>query len=127
MKFENTGKNKPARSWRSKAAAVVVAAMSAIAPLHANAALPATAPPSRGATGGNYMKLFQDYAYDFALVVGLVIAAAILFKVGSGAIAIYHEVQEGKKKWGDMGMHLGVGVILAMLIVYLVTQASGVL
>lgn len=111
----------------SKVAALVSALLAVFAPLSAHAALPTTAPPSRGATAGNYLKLFQDYGYDALLVAGLLLSAFALMKVAGGALAIYHEVQEGKKKWGDMGMHVLVGVGLLMFIVYLATQASGVL
>jgi integrating conjugative element membrane protein (TIGR03745 family) len=116
------------RTVRNSKVAVLVSALLAVfSPLSAHAALPTTAPPSRGATAGNYLKLFQDYGYDAALVAGLLLSAFALFKVAGGALAIYHEVQEGKKKWGDMGMHVLVGVGLLMFIVYIATQASGVL
>jgi integrating conjugative element membrane protein (TIGR03745 family) len=92
-----------------------------------NAALPQVSDPSRGVTAGNYIKLFQDYLYDIFLVGGLLVACLALFKVAAGSISVYHEVQEGKKKWGDLGMHLGAGVVLLVIIVALVTQASGVL
>lgn len=91
------------------------------------AQLPTVANPSRGVTAGDYLRLVQDYLFDFALLVGLVIAAFALFKVAAGALVIYHQVQEGKARWGDLGMHLGVGAGLLLVIVFLVTQASGVL
>lgn len=91
------------------------------------AALPTVSAPSRGTTQGNYVKLAQDYLFDFFLLAGLALSAWALVKVGGSAIASYHEVTTGKKTWGDFAMHLGVGVGLLVFIVFLANQASNIL
>ena len=89
--------------------------------------LPTTAAPSRGTTAGNYIKLMQDYAYDIFIFLGLAIATVAFFAVSKNTIGAYGEVQDGKGTWGQVGMQFGVGVLLLVFVVFLLTEAAGVL
>ena len=90
-------------------------------------ALPTTAPPSRGSTAGNYIKLMQDYAYDIFLFIGLAVATIVFFVVAKNTVGAYAEVQDGKGTWGQVGMQFGVGVLLLVFVVFLLTEAAGIL
>lgn len=93
----------------------------------AQAALPTVAAPTRGTTPGNFLKLIQDYAYDFAIFIGLAIAALALFVVAKNVITTYNDVPNGKATMGGVAVQAGVGVLLIVIIVFLVTEASKVL
>ena len=92
-----------------------------------SAALPATAAPSNAAAKGDYIGLIKGYAFDIGIVVGLVIGMLALLVVSKNMIAVYNEIGAGKKTWGDMGMHGGMGVLLLVFVVYLLTEAAGVI
>lgn len=91
------------------------------------AALPTVAPPSNNATGGDFKKLLQGYALDFAILAGLLLSTYALIRVCMNLVGVYGEVHEGKKKWGDMGTHAVAGVLLLVMCVYLLDQAAKVL
>lgn len=93
----------------------------------AMAALPTTAAPSRGATSGGYIELFQNYAYNVALVVGLILGTAGFLIVASNAISVYGDIGKGRKQFSDLGGHLAAGVLLMVFTVYMLTEASSVL
>jgi len=93
----------------------------------AMAALPVTAPPSRGINPGNYIQTMQDYAYDIFLFLGLAVATLAFFAVSKNTIGAYGEVQDGKGTWGQLGLNFGVGVLLLVFVVFLLTEAAGVL
>ncbi len=115
------------RRIKGRAVSTVVALGALAVSNLALAALPTVSNPTRGAQEGNYLKLGQDYLFDFFILAGLAVSAYALIKVGGGAIGIYHEVQNGKKTWGDFAMHMGVGVGLLVFIVFLASQASNIL
>lgn len=91
------------------------------------AALPVTAPPSRGAAAGNYIQMMQDYAYDIFLFLGLAVAVLAFFVVSKNTIGAYGEVQDGKGTWGQLGVNFGAGVLLLVFVVYLLTEAAAIL
>jgi integrating conjugative element membrane protein (TIGR03745 family) len=93
----------------------------------AMAALPTTAAPSRGTTSGNYIQLMQDYAYDIFLFIGLAVATLAFFAVSKNTIGAYGEVQDGKGTWGQLGVNFGAGVLLLVFVVFLLTEAAGIL
>ena len=95
--------------------------------VHVYADLPTTAAPTRGSTDGNFIKLIQDYAFDILVLAGLVVAAVAFFMVVSNTLKAYTDVGEKRGSWGAVGMHGGVGVTLLVLVVFLVTEASGIL
>lgn len=93
----------------------------------AHAALPTTADPSNAPTDGNYIELIKGYAYDIVIVFGLVMGVMAFYVVAKNMIAVYGEIGTGKKTWGDMGMHGGMGVLLLVFVIYLLTEASTVI
>ena len=92
-----------------------------------NAALPTTANPTNAAANGDYIGLLKGYAYDIAIVLGLILGTIAFLSVAKNCIGVYNEIGAGKKTWGDMGMHGGMGVLLLVLVVYLLTEAAGII
>lgn len=90
-------------------------------------ALPTTAPPSRGGAAGNYIEMMQNYAYDIFIFLGLAVATVVFFIVSKNTIGAYGEVQDGKGTWGQVGMQFGVGVLLLVFVVFLLTEAAAIL
>lgn len=93
----------------------------------AQAGLPTTADPSRGATDGNFIELLQNYAFDIIVLGGLAISAVAFFIVVKNVMSKYSDVSEGKATMGEVGLQAGVGVLLLVFIIFLITQASGIL
>ncbi len=91
------------------------------------AALPTTAPPTRGAPAGNFITILQNYAFDIAIFGGLAIATILLFIVSKNVMVTYSQVSDGKATMGQVGMQAGVGVLLLVFVVFLLTQAATVL
>ena len=91
------------------------------------AALPTTAPPTRGAPAGNFITLLQNYAFDIAVFGGLAIAVVVFFIVSKNVITTYSLVPEGRSTMGQVGMQAGVGVLLLVFIIFLITQAVVIL
>ncbi len=93
----------------------------------AHAELPTTADPTNAPADGNYIELIKGYAYDIVIVFGLVMGVMAFYVVAKNMIAVYGEIGQGKKTWGDMGMHGGMGVLLLVFVIYLLTEASTVI
>jgi len=93
----------------------------------AMAALPDTAGPSNAVADGDYIGLMTGYAYDIMIAFGLVLGTVAFLVVGKNMIGIYGEIGDGRKKWGDMGMHGGMGVLLLVFVVYLFTEAATII
>ncbi|MEJ2622832.1 MAG: TIGR03745 family integrating conjugative element membrane protein [Candidatus Thiodiazotropha sp.] len=93
----------------------------------AHASLPTTAAPSHAAGAGDYIALLKGYAYDIAIVLGLILATIAFLSVGKNMIAVYNDIGAGKKTWGDMGMHGGMGVLLLVFVVYLLTESATII
>ena len=91
------------------------------------AALPTTAAPSNAAADGDYIGLLKGYAFDIGIVLALVLGTIAFIAVAKNMIAVYNEIGAGKKTWGDMGMHGGMGVLLLVFVVFLLTEASGII
>lgn len=89
--------------------------------------LPTTAAPSRGTEDGNFIKLLQDYAYDILIFGGLAVATVAFFIVAKNVLSTYSEVSSGKSTMGQVAMHAGVGVLLLVFIVFLLTEAAAIL
>lgn len=92
----------------------------------AQAGLPDMDAPSRG-EGSNMIETFKNYIYDYASLVGLVIAVAAFCGVAYHAFGTYSEVQTGKKTWGQFGLTVTVGGVLLVIIIWLLTKAGGIL
>ncbi|CAD0264637.1 MULTISPECIES: TIGR03745 family integrating conjugative element membrane protein [Pseudomonas] len=95
-------------------------------PQLAMAALPQSQPPTRG-EGSNLMQTMQNYAFDGFSLLGLIICAVIFSGVAWHAFGTYHEIQLGKKKWGDLGATAAVGVAILGVAIFLITKATNIL
>jgi len=125
---ENHGTAGGIRRWCAHKKAAAIASMALLSSnVMAQGALPTTAPPSRGGTSGNYIEMMQNYAYDIFIFLGLALATVAFFAVTKNTIGAYGEVQDGKGSWGQVGMQFGVGVLLLVFVVFLMTEAAGVL
>lgn len=114
--------NKLNSLWR-----LAVASLGIFASATVNAALPTTAPPTRGAPAGNFITLLQNYAYDIAIFGGLALATVVFFVVVKNTMSTYSLVSDNRATMGQVGMHAGVGVLLLVFIVFLLTEAASVL
>ena len=50
-----------------------------------------------------------------------------MFVVVKNSLSSYSEVQDGKGTWGQLGLNFGVGVLLLVFIVFLLTEAATIL
>lgn len=116
-----TSKNKLA------AMKMAIATMFLFAFSNAQAALPDTADPTNAAADGDYIGLLKGYAFDIAIVLGLILGTIAFLAVAKNMVAVYNDIGAGKKTWGDMGMHGGMGVLLLVFVVYLLTEAAGII
>ncbi|MCP4974612.1 MAG: TIGR03745 family integrating conjugative element membrane protein [Maribacter sp.] len=91
------------------------------------AALPTTSNPSTNPAAGDYIGLLKGYAFDIFIVVGLVLGTLAFIVVSKNMIATYSEIGQGKKTFGDLGMHGGIGVLLLVFVIYLLTEAAVVI
>ena len=109
--------------WRSGACA-----WAAVAARPALAQLPDVATPDGiDADSGDYIAVFQAYALQIVVLGGLVVAVAALFIVAKNMLSKYSEIATGRASWGELGMHAAAGVVLLVIVVFLMTQAAGVL
>lgn len=114
------------KSLRSKATAAMIA--SSVWVNNAMAALPTTAAPSRGATtSGDYIGLLQEYAYDIGILVGLILSTVGFIMVAKNVVTTYGEIGDGRKTYSDMAGAAAAGVLLLIFIVFMLTEAAGVL
>jgi len=96
--------------------------------LSAFAQLPAQADPDSGAVRpGNIIDAIKFSAKDIRLVAGLIIATVVFIIVTTNAIAVYKEIRDGRRTWGDLGMHAGAGAVLIVFVVFLLTQAQDII
>ena len=109
-----------------KATGAISAFLAATA-VNVQAALPTTADPTNAPADGNYIDLIKGYAFDIGIVIGLIIGTVAFIVVANNMISTYKEIGDGKKTWGDMGMHGAMGVLLLVFVVYLLTEAAGVI
>lgn len=111
---------------RARAGVLVVTASAWAA--NVSAQLPTQADPDSGAIrDGNIIDAVKFYAKDIFLLAGLVIATVIFILVTTNAIAVYKEIRDGRRTWGDLGMHAGAGAVLIVFVVFLLTQAQDII
>lgn len=115
------------KDWVSKGARGITGVSLALWGVWVQAALPTTAPPTRGDGGGNFITLLQNYAFDIAIFAGLAIAAVLFFIVSKNVMGTYSQISEGRATWGGLGMQAVVGVLLLVFIIFLMAQAATVL
>lgn len=108
-------------------AMLLLAALQGFA-LPALADLPTQADPDSGTVrAGNVIDAVKYYAKDIFLVAGLIIATVIFIVVTTNAISVYKEIRDGRRTWGDLGMHAGAGAVLIVFVVFLLTQAQDII
>lgn len=90
------------------------------------AGLPTMQAPSRGDSTG-IMQTIKNHAYDAVILAGLFIGVIGFLKVAASLLSTYGEIQDGKKKWSDLGMSALVGAILLVVLIWLITEASKIL
>ncbi|WP_248767225.1 TIGR03745 family integrating conjugative element membrane protein [Pseudomonas sp. MWU12-2345] len=90
------------------------------------AALPEMEAPSRG-DSDNTIQTLQNHAFDIVTLIALLISAASFCGVAYHAYTTYSEVQNGKKTWGQFGLTCGVGAILLVISIWLLTKGTGIL
>lgn len=94
----------------------------------AMAQLPAQADPDSGTVrAGNIIDAVKFYAKDIFIVAGLIIATVVFIIVTTNAISVYKEIRDGRRTWGDLGMHAGAGAVLIVFVVFLLTQAQNII
>lgn len=90
--------------------------------------LPTQANPDSGAIrDGNIIDAVKFYAKDIFVAGGLIIATVVFILVTTNAIAVYKEIRDGRRTWGDLGMHAGAGAVLIIFVVFLLTQARDII
>lgn len=110
-------------------ACVIAAAVAAVVyAAQTSAQLPTQADPDSGTIRpGNILDAVRYYAQDIFLLAGLIIATVIFILVTTNAIAVYKEIRDGRRTWGDLGMHAGAGAVLIVFVVFLLTQAQTII
>jgi integrating conjugative element membrane protein (TIGR03745 family) len=91
----------------------------------AHAALPA--PPQGLPTSGNYLENIRDY---IGLAIGLLVLALCAFAfvaVASSVISKFLEWRTGRAEVADLKMTVVMGGLVLIIVVYLSTEAAGVI
>jgi integrating conjugative element membrane protein (TIGR03745 family) len=94
--------------------------------LSAHADLPKMEDPTRG-KGSGIIDTLKNYGYDMVILMSLAVCAVGFLVVANSCISTYSEIQNGKKQWKDLGAMAGVGAILLVIVIWLLTQAAEVL
>lgn len=109
-----------------KKAAVSAALM--LATVNAQAALPTTTATSQTAADStDYIAVIKGYAFDIGIAAGLILGTMAFIVVVKNAVGTYSEIANGKKTWGDLAMHGGMGVLLLAFCVFMLNEAAKVL
>lgn len=87
--------------------------------------LPDLEAPSRG-EGEGLIATLQNYAYDFAILIGLIIATVAFLVVATGSIATFNEARL-RGEWSKFAIVVVVGVVLIVCIIWLATKAAEIL
>ena len=111
-----------------KVTAQLAAAMVLMVSQATFAVLPTPAAPSRGAaTSGDYIAGAQEYIYDFFILAGLVLATLGLIFVVRNTLSTYAEVPQNRATMSEVFMQAGVGAVIVVFILWLLTEAATIL
>ncbi len=111
----------------SRFAAVFALLMTSIMATPALAALPTAVAAGTGTASGDYISIAQQYFKQGFLFLGLLLAAYALYAVAGGAISKFNEFRIGRAELSDVVVYAVVGVVILVIIVYLLTEASTIL
>lgn len=88
--------------------------------------LPPVEEPS-GGLGDGILDTIQNYAYDIVLLVALLVISTMFIGVCYHAYTTYSDIQTGRKTWGEFGLTVGVGAVLLVVAIWLLTTATEIL
>ena len=89
------------------------------------AALPAV--PAGTPAGSDYMTSMRDYIGIGIGLIALIIAGYAFISVAGGSVAKFQEWRAGKAELGDLKMVFVIGALLLFIVIYVLTQAVGVI
>ncbi|MBH3329905.1 TIGR03745 family integrating conjugative element membrane protein [Pseudomonas oryzihabitans] len=113
-------------SLGARAGAQAALASAVLLPAISQAALPQAQAPSRG-EGSNWLETLKNYGFDIVSLFALALCAFCLIVVAAHGITVFHEIHVGKKTWKDLGVTVGIGVVLIGLVIFIVTKATGIM
>ena len=87
--------------------------------------LPTLEEPSRG-EGDGLINTLQNYAFDFGILVGLIIAVVAFLVVANASVATFNEARI-RGEWSKFSIVIVVGVVLIVCIIWLATKAGEIL
>ncbi len=111
----------------ARIAATVSVLMTGLMATPAMAALPTAVAAGQGVASGDYIALAQQYFKSGFLFLGLLLASYALYTVAGGAISKFNEFRIGRAELSDVVVYAVVGVVILVIIVYLLTEASTIL
>ena len=91
----------------------------------ASGSLPTLEAPSRG-EGDGLINTLQNYAFDFGILVGLIIATVAFLVVANASVATFNEARI-RGEWSKFSVVIVVGVVLIVCIIWLATKAGEIL
>lgn len=113
-------------SLGARAGTQAALASAVLLPAISQAALPQAQAPSRG-EGSNWLETLKNYGFDIVSLFALALCAFCLIVVAAHGITVFHEIHVGKKTWKDLGVTVGIGVVLIGLVIFIVTKATGIM
>ncbi|UYZ83082.1 TIGR03745 family integrating conjugative element membrane protein [Entomomonas sp. E2T0] len=95
--------------------------MCALAYGNAHAKLPAVQNPND--SGGLLDQIFE-WIKAGSNIIGIGICVIAFIAVAWYGVAVYSDVQKGKKTWAELGMCILVGAVLIVIAIWLLNQAN---
>lgn len=105
---------------------VTVPALMAVSSIAYAQGLPTPQNPSRG-TGGGIMDTLRNYGYDIIMLIALLVVASMFVGVCYHAYGTYSEIHTGRKTWGEFGLTVGIGAVLLVVGIWLLSEATSIL